>query len=909
MVSLDSGSRSTAGPVPQIKGDGHDACEECGDMFDELAPPFCANCGAKTRYFGKTSAVSDAAEEEDDMDELPTPRNDDDDFGQDMLDELLDELRSDTARSTPAGSARTTKEATSGRNRKQSGVASRDTFAMKGDERFSERERETSRESKAVKKAKAVAVGAKPAIGGDGGWEALQAQMKKKQAEKNTPAPAAAVKKPAARDTFADKGDERFSERAQASAAKPKAQPATTSSRDTFAAKGDERFSERAQDRNKAKPPASGKAGDASWDALQAKMKGKQVAQKPSMRASEQERVADELDAELAALDAETKQHSKKKAAPAAPQPMAIPDGLSEEEYNACLQLQELLENDLLDVAEYNSRVAHIAKTRQSQKRTTAAASSRSTSQPASKSTPSKPMDIPDGLDDDDYEACQKLRELFDNDLLDAAEYNARVLHIAQSRQSRQQQQQSQQGRRTTVAPSHDEEFDAELAALEMDLGDSLAGAGGRVVQSTRGAPVAAAKHAPKKPALVTEKAKGGPALPEGLSWQQTPIKTEMQRGTFAHRGDDRFSDREDPNLPKGTLSESPAQACGFCHKGIVAGQKFKTGLGAVWHNDCFKCGVCLKKLEKGMKFFKGDLGSAICEDCKLKRRHVCFLCKQPTAKTEIVNVMGAKIHTGCFRCNICDASLLPGYVQSKRQFLCITHQNCEPVERHWGQPGDKGPGQAPAKAPVQYGPTEADKQRAANKRAIERGTRADVKEVEKGLDMLTVLMEEGGGLSDEQRRRNQEEEDDYFRTTESEILRDSEPRQSHLQVRRSEQPRQSEQSRYSEASRLSEVRKPSRNSGRASTQRQQDDDEYADTVRMSSAGMMDEADKPDWMKEREAKERGSFRTNAKKVQADLNRRQGVSDDAGYYNMSSSDEEDKPAVKVTYSSKAPQRKK
>lgn len=96
-------------------------------------------------------------------------------------------------------------------------------------------------------------------------------------------------------------------------------------------------------------------------------------------------------------------------------------------------------------------------------------------------------------------------------------------------------------------------------------------------------------------------------------------------------------------------------------------------------------------------------MGSAICEDCKGKRRQVCHLCKRPTAKQEIVSIQGYKMHTECFRCNICDTSLLAGYVISGDQFLCIAHRACEPVERTWA-PGEKGPGKAPAKQPVVYG-------------------------------------------------------------------------------------------------------------------------------------------------------------------------------------------------------------
>jgi hypothetical protein len=570
---MDSTSgRSTGTSVPkQRAGDGTESCKECGDVFDELAPPFCANCGAKTKYF---------AAAEDENDELPVPEEED--FGREMLDELLDELRSDTASS--GASARSTG------NKKSSAAVSRDTFALKGDERFSEREAETTREAKSKAKAKAKAVGAKPAIGGiDGTYELLQEQIKKKQAEK-----AGANAKTSASLKKSDVAEK----------------SAATNSRSTFAAAGDERFSERAAAGNK-KPASAGASGnkkDAAWEALQSQMKAKNT--KP-LSAKEQHRVADDLDAELASLEAEfaekkpAKQVQQKPAAVSKPvtktvKPIEIPESLNDEAYNACLQLRELLDSDLLDVNEYNSRVEVLIRQSSQQKKEVPAKKAAAVSKPVTKTV--KPIEIPESLNDEAYNACLQLRELFDNDLLDVNEYNSRVEALI--RQSQKTVSRSTAASSVRTAPEDD--FDSELAALEADLGENLSEGKGRVTKVTASLSTKSQAPAPKKKisTVVTEKASGGPALPEGLSWHQTPVKSEMARSTFAHKGDDRFSERPDA-LPTGVLSESPAQACNFCHKEIAAGQKFKTGLGALWHNDCFKCGVCLKSLEKGMKFFK----------------------------------------------------------------------------------------------------------------------------------------------------------------------------------------------------------------------------------------------------------------------------------------------------------------
>lgn len=699
-------------------------------MFDELEPPFCANCGAKTKYFGKGSRVSVNKRE------TKSTRGTvvQDEFEEDMLGELLDELRVDT-RST--GGSAATKPA-----------MPRGTFALQGDERFSERVSETSRETKAAAKAKVVAAGAKPAVGGDT-WEALQAQMKKKQAAKAAAAPK------------------------EAPVAAPKQQPKQQpqqQSRQTFAAAGDERFSERKQEQARAKPAA------------------------PNKKQQAVEMTDDDLDRQL------------------------------------------LAELESIDEA------------------------------------PPKQKELP--------------RSTFAGKAGDER-FSERA---TVSKKKAQPQEEVQ-------------DADLDLLALEAIMDGPKQQP--RVVEQF-GGPAKPHTVQPKRNVVKAEVAKGGPQLPEGLQWHQTPVKSEMPRGTFAHHGDERFSDRRDPNLPTGLQSESPAQMCSFCHKPIVAGQKFKNALGGLWHNDCFKCGVCLKKLEKGMQFFKGDNGSAICGDCKTKRRVVCPLCKEPTAKTEIVNVMGAKIHVGCFKCNICDTSLLPGYVQVKGQFMCPAHKDADPVERNWGAPGDKGPGQAPKKAPVQYGPNADDKRKAAEKRAAQEQQRSGAaRDSQLDLDVISSLLQEVGGEPPrESAAMRRSEVDHYFDDVDRESQ--SEVRQSDYRVSEVYRPSRRSTSDKSQAPPARTTIKSADDYFERQTQTKPKKQQYASRLpddedeqleRLSSERMMENMDKPDWMKERERQERGSFRSEARKKQAELDAKYGDGND--YYSNLSSDDEPVFEVKVT----------
>jgi uncharacterized protein YqgQ len=601
-------------PKPRA-GDGTESCQECGDVFDELAPPFCANCGAKTKYF--------AADVESDEDLPAPPEPEEEDSGREMLDDLLDELRSDTASSK--GSSRSTA------SKQSSAAASRDTFALKGDERFSERETETSREAKAKAKAKAVAVGAKPALGGDAMFEALQMQMKKKQAEKAAGAskqsgPPKRPEIPAAKSAAATR-----------SASQPKA-----ADRSTFAVKGDERFSDRAvvaKEKQQAKKAASLEEQNRLADDLDAELAALEtdIAGKPhspsliscpktldpqSKTAIEKLRElydqglleADEYNERASviirkaesATRASVSKVSSRSTTVKAVQPIDFPDDLNDDAFDACVKLRELFDNELLDVNEYNSRVLLVMEKHSAKKPT-----QKQQQQQQQQRSTSSPMDIPDSLDEEAYNACLQLRELFDNELLDVTEYNSRVGQIAKQAAARgSRSTRAAVATRASTQPRDEIDFDSELAALEADLGNNLGENKGRrvtAVGSLPGSSQAAAAPKKKVQTVVTEKATKGPnpALPEGLSWHQTPVKSEMPRSTFAHAGDDRFSERPDAQLPKGVQTESPAQACNFCHKEIAPGQKFKTGLGALWHTGCFKCGVCLKLLEKGMKFFK----------------------------------------------------------------------------------------------------------------------------------------------------------------------------------------------------------------------------------------------------------------------------------------------------------------
>lgn len=450
------------------------------------------------------------------------------------------------------------------------------------------------------------------------------------------------------------------------------------------------------------------------------------------------------------------------------------------------------------------------------------------------------------------------------------------------------------------------EDLDAELAMLDAELGLNMGSTRasaqpadaprGRVYSEIVPAKPIANPHSKRKP-TVTEKAQGGPELPAGMQWvqvwrapcggfactqvcsSQTPMKSApSSRSTFAHQGDERFSNRIDPSLPKGVLTESPMRLCGFCQKEIGKGQKFKTALGQVWHQECFKCSICAQTFPTGTTVFRGDGDFPVCADCKAKRRNACPLCGQLLAKQEAVNVTGLKIHTKCFRCNVCDASLLGGYVQKKGQFLCLAHRDAEPVARNWADPNDRGPGTAPAKHPVKTGPSDAERQRAEERKRrqleLEREEADELRRMEEQRVARLKAEEEHRQVTGSGGKRTCAEEGElsdsqgflsctqrslsYYRQSKQSTPNDSELGQKSVVMRDAYAANDAWEEELLRD--LMEDDEPQAPPPPPDAGGSDDEDTEPGDSRMSGERMMDEQDKPDWMKQRDAEERGAPR-------------------------------------------------
>jgi len=79
---------------------------------------------------------------------------------------------------------------------------------------------------------------------------------------------------------------------------------------------------------------------------------------------------------------------------------------------------------------------------------------------------------------------------------------------------------------------------------------------------------------------------------------------------------------------------------------------------GAQFHFECFKCASCKKVLPEGRFWEFG--GAPYCEpDYHAKSGGLCAQCVKPIAGGRVINALGKKWHTNCFRCEGCKRELL----------------------------------------------------------------------------------------------------------------------------------------------------------------------------------------------------------------------------------------------------------